>query len=113
MSDRVAFDWDDCLVDVATKLWLPGSRSAIEDVRARGYEPFVHTCRANWAEGRAEVEALLREAHLDLEIVAKPEARFYVDDRALEFAGNWRQTLASIPPTRKVIRELQARALQR
>lgn len=112
MSDRVAFDWDDCLVDRKSKLWTPGSRRAIMDVQARGYTPFVHTCRAGWPEGLAEVEAALRDAHLDLEVVAKPDAAFYIDDRNLTYAGNWRATLQPIPPTRRVIRELQAQALR-
>jgi len=112
VSDRVAFDWDSCLVDVKSKLWTPGARSALADVQARGYTPFVHTCRANWAEGRAEVEAALHDAHLDLEVVGKPDAAWYIDDHALVYDGNWRATLASVPPTRRVIRELQARALR-
>lgn len=112
MSDRVGFDWDDTLVDAKTKLWTPGARSAIEAVRGRGYTPFVFTCRAGWPEGLAEVEEALRAAHLDLEVVAKPDAAFYIDDRNLTYAGNWRKALAPIPPTRKVIRELQAQALR-
>lgn len=109
VSDRVGFDWDDCLVDVQSKLWTPGARSALADVTARGYTPFVHSCRANWDAGRDEIEAMLRDAHLDYEIVPKPAAAFYIDDKNLLYDGNWRATLLPIPPTKRVIKELLAR----
>lgn len=104
---RVAVDWDGTLVDARSQEWLPGAQNALRQLKARGYEVFIHTCHANWPEGVAAVEAKLAQAGLDLEIVAKPSADFYIDDRARRFDGNWKLTLALVPPTQKALREME------
>lgn len=105
MASRVAVDWDGTLVDARSQEWLPGAQAALRQLKARGYEVFIHTCHANWPEGAAAVEAKLAEAGLDLEIVAKPLADFYIDDRAIEFCGTWRFAMSKVPPTKRALRD--------
>lgn len=107
MASRVAVDWDGTLVDARSQEWLPGAQAALRQLKARGYEVFIHTCHANWPEGQASVEAKLAEAGLDLEIVAKPLADFYIDDRARRFDGNWKLALAQVPLTKKAARDMR------
>lgn len=106
MASRVAVDWDDTLVDARTQEWLPGARTAIRQLQGRGYDVFVHTCRANWPEGHASIEAKLAEAHLQLEVKPKPTADFYIDNLALRFDGEWPELVRQVPPTAKVLRQV-------
>jgi hypothetical protein len=83
-----AVDWDGVCVDGEGE-WLPGAIVWLNTVRRLGDSAFIHTSRALYAEGKAEVEAKLREAQLPLEVVAKPRADHYIDDKALPFPGYW------------------------
>lgn len=106
MANPIAIDWDDTLVDVKTQEWLPTARSAIVQLRAKGYEPFIHTCRANWPEGLASIEAKLREERLTIPVVAKPYADFYIDNKGVAF-DEWRHVIQLIPPTPQAVRNLR------
>ncbi len=80
---RYSLDWDDTLVNVHTQQWLPGALERIRAHQRDGDTVFIHTCRANWPEGRASVEAALAAAGLHGIVVhAKPDADVYVDDKA-------------------------------
>lgn len=96
----ICVDWDGTLVDGQTQEWLPGAQQALRELLSMYRTVIVHTCRANWPEGRAQVEAKLAAAHFyDLQIVAKPQADFYIDDQAIRFEG-WPQTLAPLRAAR-------------
>lgn len=105
MARPLAVDWDDTLVDAQTQEWLPGARTAIIQLRIRGYEPFIHTCRANWPEGLASIEAKLAAERLSIRVEAKPYADFYIDDKAVPILdGDWQAVLRSVPPTAQAMR---------
>lgn len=84
----VAVDWDLTLVDGDGNLY-PGAVAFIRRLRKRGYQPFVHSCRANWQGGREQIAAVLNAAHLDMEIVGKPAAVAYIDNLAVRFDGDY------------------------
>lgn len=95
----VACDWDDTLVDVKTKEWLPGAKVTLTEWLSTGHRVIVHTCRANWPEGLAEIQQTLAKAHLlhpKLTIVGKPNADVYVDNQAAEFGGDWAATRLTV-----------------
>ena len=79
---KIGIDWDQTLVDTKTQEWLPGALERLRRMVADGDDVFVHTCHANWPEGRASVEAKLAQAGLRLRVEAKPLADVYIDDRA-------------------------------
>lgn len=105
MASSVAIDWDSTLVDPVTQEWLPGARTAIIKLRTRGYEPFIHTCRANWPEGLASIEAKLAAERLSIRVEPKPYADFYIDDKAVLIVdGDWSLVLRGVPPTAQAVR---------
>lgn len=84
----VAVDWDGVLVGGGQE-WLPGAVDGLHAL-ARRHKVIVHTCRANWPEGRQSVLSRLAEAGFSsLDVYPKPEAAVYLDDRALRFTGSW------------------------
>lgn len=88
---RLCVDWDGVLVDSRTQQWLPGAQDGLHDlVEAMACEVIIHTARANYPEGHAQVRGKLNETGLaHLEIRAKPLADMYIDDRAHRFTGDW------------------------
>jgi hypothetical protein len=107
MSRRrtVAVDWDDVLVDAKTQEWLPDAPTALTQLLAEYHTVIIHTCRANWPEGLAQVEAKLEETIAKpwrtslgdrLKIVGKPLADVYIDDRARRFEGDWHTLLSNL-----------------
>lgn len=89
----IALDWDGVLHDRAHpapgKRFGPPMSGAIADVyalQAEGHDVFVHTVMGNNAAGTKAVRDWLDYFGFPaLEIVGKPNADYYVDDRALKF----------------------------
>lgn len=107
MPDQVCVDWDGTLVDTQSQQWLPGAQAFLHGLLARGYRVVVHTCRANWPEGLASVEAKLEDARLrppHVTVAGKPAAVAYVDNLAVRFEGDYQPILREIQPTRQALR---------
>lgn len=94
----VAIDWDDTLVGYKKYgepgAWLPGAPRLLRKLRSEGYAVTINSCRANWPEGRVEIETKLATIGLGLSsrlkiAEGKPLAVVYVDDRAFRFRGDW------------------------
>ena len=71
---------------------VSGSILAIEKLKAEGWKIVIHSCRARDPEGKAQIINWLTRFGLydkNLEITSqKPWAKYYIDDRAIEFV-NW------------------------
>lgn len=110
----LAVDWDDTVVDVDTKAWFPLARAALRALLGRGYTIVIHTCRANWPEGLAEVRDGLDVAGLAGMDVwtqpGKPHADRYVDNQSFPpFKGDWDALLATLPPKRTPLNQSRPR----
>lgn len=83
---------------------VPGSREALESLKAKGWLVIVHTTRAS----KSKVEEYLKSHGVPFDYINEnpfqPEnarggkiyANVYVDDRAIEFSGDWKKTLLQI-----------------
>lgn len=99
---ELAIDWDGVCVD-RNQDWLPGSKEALRRILSMGHRVVIHTCRANWPEGLASVEAKLLSAGLLIPVwteAGKPPADVYLDDRGVHFDGDWQPLLASLEKAR-------------
>lgn len=72
---------------------MPGAVDALQDIYSAGYHIIIHTTMANTPSGRRAVADWLEYYDLDYhEIVAKPGADFYLDDKAIKH-HTWPKTL--------------------
>ena len=95
----VCVDWDGTLWRDGD--WLPGGLVALAQFQHDGLRVVVHTARASYDEGAAEVRRQLELVGLAaVEVVAKPDAVAYVDDRAVVFDGDWYRALAAVADLR-------------
>lgn len=93
----VCIDFDDTLVGYkkygTPGEWLPGACAALRFFRKKRYTIVIHSCRAQWPEGRAAIVAKMKEIGFNesgrFRIEEKPLAVCYIDDRAREFKGDW------------------------
>lgn len=83
----------------------PGVKEALQEIQDIGYEIHILSCRTNpdvtkYAIDREEqvrtIRKYLDEYKIPYDVVLneyKPVARFYIDDRAIEFNEDWREVL--------------------
>jgi hypothetical protein len=113
---RISVDWDGtCVENKWPEMgdWLPGAREALRQLLDSGFEVVIFStrlapCDVDEETPRPAVQAgeirhvryMLNAAGLqDVDIWTKPwkvGARFYVDDKALEFSGDWKRVLVRI-----------------
>jgi hypothetical protein len=82
----------------------PGAIEALKEIHRRGFHIVLLTCRAlkQWKDTDIpKVEAFLKEHGIDDIIVnitaTKPVAMMYIDDRAINYNGNWDAIIKALP----------------
>ena len=75
-----------------------GTRDSINRLRAIGYKIVVHSCRCHSPIGRKAIENYLLTHDIDVDDICehKPQADYYVDDRAIKFDGVWEDAVGQI-----------------
>lgn len=81
---KLAIDWDGTLVD-AEGDWLPGALDALRWLKRAGHIVIIHSARASWEGGRAEIQAKLDSVKLPFKIEAKPRADAYIDNNTIQY----------------------------
>jgi len=85
MSLTVAVDFDGVLADKDMNP-IDGAKDMVTRLVRADFHVYVHSCRAAWGGGRAQIEAWLEANDFpDLDVVPKPRADVYLDDRAIRF----------------------------
>lgn len=89
---------------------MPGAREAIQSLR-EVFLVVVFSGRCASEEGRAAVQRWLEFYKIEVDGVSehKPVASVYVDDRAVQFKGNWEQTIKDVQSFRHWQDEWKAR----
>lgn len=112
---RIAVDWDGTLVTEEWPEmgeWLPGAVDALKRLAEVYDEVVIFTCRVAPFETDEETPrdngdqvfaicAMLEKAGIPRNVIVwtrpfKPPAEFYVDDKAVPFHGDWKETLNRI-----------------
>lgn len=84
----VGLDWDGTVYDEHG--WMPDAVDFIKWLQKRGFKVFIHSCRANYLRGATEIREALQVAGLkDVELVAKPLADLYIDNKAVHCDGDY------------------------
>lgn len=86
---------------------IEGARLALEKLKEMGFEIIIYTNRTNPGTNpgytkymlAAKVEKALRQHDIPfdkIELSGKPLAKYYIDDRAIRFEGEWSHLLWQI-----------------
>lgn len=98
----IGLDWDETLCHntglpdfIPTEL-LPGAKEAVEKIVSMGFQPVVYTARP-WSEFHL-IRDKVKEYNLPIKMIicGKPLMRLIVDDRNVEFNGNWEEAINKI-----------------
>ncbi len=81
---------------------IHGVREAIRHLRKR-YRVVIHSSRSATEEGCTAIQQWLKRHDIEVDDVCrhKPPATVYVDDRAIQFSGDWEQTIGAINDFRR------------
>jgi len=109
MARRLAVDFDKTLVteDYEGNFYpVEGAREALSAFRAQGFQIIVYSCRTGIADQQGSLnsevqlmESLLQGFDMEYDQIYLGEkliADAYIDDRAVEFRGNWEQAAQSL-----------------
>ncbi len=102
LDGTILAHWEGDFVNDKFGKVLPGAKEALEEMKELGYYLIIHTCRT---DGK-EVAKFLKEKEIPFDAIninpnapefdGKPVADIYIDDRAINFGGNWRKALVQI-----------------
>lgn len=102
----LAIDFDHTIVNGREP--LPGAKDALQHLHDAGHHITIHSCNSyDW------IQRVLNDNDIPYDRIwdgpGKPIADCYVDDRAIQFRGNWAEMLKNIETMleiRKGLREL-------
>lgn len=77
---------------------LPGALAAMDDLYDGRYELIIHTVKATTEQGRQMVEDWLDHYGFEYHKITaiKPNADYFIDDRAVHHTGDWSNTFSAI-----------------
>jgi hydroxymethylpyrimidine pyrophosphatase-like HAD family hydrolase len=85
----IGIDFDGTLVQGKTA--LPGAREAINILREQGHKILIFSCnRTEW------IKKVLNDNDIRYDYIwdgDKPVCDLYIDDRNIEFKGDWKETV--------------------
>jgi hypothetical protein len=98
----VSIDFDDTLCrntglpDFLPTEIIEGANKACKEIRAKGFVPIIYTARG-W-EDHEIVKHWVKDNNLDIEFIVcgKLLVRWHIDDRNIEFKGDWKEVLDKI-----------------
>ena len=75
-----------------------GARESINRLREIGNTVLVHSCRCRSKVGRSAIEKYLKKHHIIVDGICehKPQADYYVEDKAIKFDGVWDEVVDQI-----------------
>lgn len=84
--------------DVIEGLPVAGAREAVAELRRSGARVLVHSARCSTARGLEAVRRWLARSSIEVDqvVAVKPASEVYVDDRAVNFRGDWPATLREV-----------------
>lgn len=95
MSFTVALDFDGVLCD-KTGLPVHGALQMVSRLVRGGVHCYVHSARGAYPGGVAHIASWLKKHTFpEMEVIGKPHADVYLDDKAVEFAG-WEASYSAI-----------------
>ncbi len=84
----------------------PGVKEALEEIRKMGLKIIIHSCRtaSYWADRETKIhadiiKAFMKKHNLPYDKIwkdDKPVAIAYIDDRAVEFRGDWSTVISKV-----------------
>lgn len=83
--------------DVIDELPVDGTRNAIKEIR-KNYKVMVFSSRVKTEFGWSAVREWLEKWHIEVDGITheKKPSSIIIDDRAIQFKGDWMQTLRDI-----------------
>ena len=108
---NICFDFDG-VIHSATAPWqceeiilgapVKGCRETLNAIKEKGYRIIVHSVRCRSSKGRKAIAKYMYANQLEYDKISqhKPIADFYIDDRAVLFAGNWQDVIKAMELSR-------------
>lgn len=94
----IGVDFDGTLVN--GKQALEGAKDAINAMREKGHKIVIFSCN-----NKSWIERVLRDNDIRYDYIwdaDKPVFDVYIDDRAIAFRGDWKQTLSEVDAASQV-----------
>ena len=92
MKQVISIDFDHTIFDNAADSPMDGVHDAIDELRMRGHRILIHSAnRKTFIKEWCEENQITYDWIWD--DIGKPPAVAYIDDRAVPFRGNWKQSV--------------------